>query len=129
MSNWESSAKWYNEIVSEEGHYYHSKVILPKLLKLFRFTDKSSLLDIGCGQGILSRKIPPHIRYVGLDGSKQMIKNAKRLRSDAAFYHKDATLPFDIEEKDFSHACFLLSFQNIHAPLKALREVRKTYDQ
>ncbi len=63
-TSWESSAKWYDSVVGETGRYYHENVIFPKLLRLMDL-DKafSSVLDLGCGQGVLLRKIPHSIPY------------------------------------------------------------------
>ena len=78
-SSWEGSHKWYNKIVSEEGHYYHQKVILPALLKLIDLKKTKSLLDLGCGQGVLARALPKTIEYTGIDLSPSLIKSAENL--------------------------------------------------
>ena len=62
-TSWETSSKWYDLIVGIEGHYYHKEVIIPKLIKLIEnYGPPNSFLDFGCGQGILSRKLPKETR-------------------------------------------------------------------
>ena len=132
-TSWESVSTWYDKIVSKEGHYYHQHVIIPKSLKLLDLdrSKKASLLDLACGQGVLSRKIPRHVEYVGLDGAKPLIELAKKHQEDPKhqFYVRDITKPFKIEKKDFTHATMILALQNLDVPdqmlLQASKHLRK----
>ena len=109
---WEESQQWYDTLVGTHGHYYHEQVILPQLLPLLDFkTPHFSLLDIGCGQGILARAIPAHTHYLGIDASPSLIAQAKK-RSSHQFLVHDATLPFPFTQR-FTHAVMLLSLQNM----------------
>lgn len=60
-TSWEPVSKWYNKIVGTEGHYYHQNIIIPKLMKLLHFPSGTSLslLDLACGQGVMSGKATP----------------------------------------------------------------------
>lgn len=122
-SSWEPIANWYDGIVGDDGHYYHKKVILPKLKKLMHFEAFStpSVLDIGCGQGILSRILPTYVPYTGLDVSKSLIRSAeqKNRRKKTQFVQSDATDPYPLKNELFTHIVFLLSLQNIKDPKKA----------
>lgn len=122
QTSWEKSSKWYHEIVGKEGHYYHQKIILPNALKLLDLHPNDSLLDIGCGQGILSHHIPEGVEYVGLDLSPSLIKEAKKGKK-GSFYLADATKKFPITKNDFSHAIAILSLQNMEHPEKALKNI------
>ena len=79
-TSWQKVGKWYNESVGEEGHFYHQSVILPNVLKLLNFpkNESSSLLDLACGQGVLSRHLPSTVSYVGIDAASSLIKAAKQ---------------------------------------------------
>lgn len=118
-TSWESSHKWYDTIVGEKGHYYHEHVVLPNSLKLLSLKQGDSLLDLGCGQGILSRHIPAHIDYVGIDASPSLIKEAKK-RSQKPFHVGDITKPLTLKHEQFSHAALILVLQNIEDHEKAL---------
>ena len=50
-----------------------------KIIKKFNLTNKSNILDVGCGKGFLLfeiKKILPNIKIVGFDISKHAIKSA-----------------------------------------------------
>lgn len=124
-TSWGKVDEWYNDLVGSEGMYYHKAIILPKLLELFDFASSPSpsLLDIGCGQGVLSRALPETVDYCGIDLSKELIAHAKRLnrRTGCSFYAGDAAKKLPIEKSDFTHAALLLALQNMEEPLIALK--------
>lgn len=121
-TSWESSADWYDQAVGQEGHYYHQAVIIPKILKLLCLTSGDKVLDLGCGQGVLARAIPPGVDYLGCDQSSSLIKQAKK-RSSHRFLVGDVTQKIPTEDTDFSHAVVILALQNIETPLAALKNI------
>ena len=55
--------------------------VAKKLIKKFKLTDNSKILDIGCGKGFLLfeiKKILKNINIEGIDISKHAIKNSKK---------------------------------------------------
>jgi SAM-dependent methyltransferase len=124
-TSWESSSKWYDTIVGEKGHYYHEKVIFPNLLPLMDLKGHPSpkVLDLACGQGVLSRVLPKEIPYVGVDLSPSLIQAAKQQTKNPKhhFYVHDIGKKFELKEKDFTHCCILLALQNIE-PLQQVFE-------
>ena len=121
-SSWETSSEWYDKIVGKEGHYYHQQVILPNILRLLNIASSPSprILDLGCGQGVLARELPKSAYYVGVDLSPALITMAKKY-SQHTFFVGDAAKPLPIQEKNFTHAVFLLSLQNIADGAAALK--------
>jgi len=117
-SSWENSQKWYNELVGPQGHYYHTHVVLPNTLRLLNLNFNSSLLDIACGQGVLSRAVPKIGKYVGYDLSQSLVGEAKKLNKlkHAQFFVHDATKTLPETLGKFSHAACLLALQNIPSP-------------
>ncbi|MDP1879613.1 MAG: class I SAM-dependent methyltransferase [Parachlamydiaceae bacterium] len=119
-TSWQKVGKWYNDVVGEHGHYYHQTLILPNVLKLLKFSknEKYSLLDLACGQGVLSRSIPENVSYVGIDASQDLIKNAKGYAySDRIqFVQADVTAKLPLQSKNFTHATLILALQNIEHP-------------
>lgn len=71
--NWNASEKWYTDCVGEKGHYYHQTIVLPSSLKLLGLKKEMSLLDLGCGQGVLARSIPEGVLYQGIDNSEALL--------------------------------------------------------
>lgn len=122
-TSWQNSAKWYQENVGEEGHYYHRHVILPELLK--RISKEAHLLDLACGQGVLGRQIPSTVTYQGLDIAPDLIKYARSHDKNPQHQYlvQDATKPFDLKKK-FTHAAIILAIQNIDPLEPLLNNVR-----
>lgn len=112
-TSWEKVHDWYDDIVGVEGHYYHQNVIMPRLMPWLEKATK--ILDIGCGQGILARYLPKNALYVGIDSSPSLLAKARKLSANRkhTFRVQDATQPFSLEHKDFSHAVLLLALQNM----------------
>ena len=120
--SWDSSEGWYSRIVGEKGHYYHQSVVLSSSLRLLGLKGKGSLLDLGCGQGVLARDIPAEIDYWGADYSKALIDTAKKLtkRARAQFVVADVEDQLPIDKMDFDWACFILSLQNMENQHRAI---------
>ena len=49
-----------------------------KIIKKYKLTNTSKILDVGCGKALLYeiKKILPNIKIVGIDISKHALKNA-----------------------------------------------------
>lgn len=117
-TSWQKSSKWYDEVVGEQGHHYHQTIIIPKVLKLLDFqpADPASLLDLACGQGVLSRHLPADVKYVGVDVAPDLIRSAKQYQTKktAQFILGDVTRPLPLKkEEKFSHCSIILALQNI----------------
>jgi ubiquinone/menaquinone biosynthesis C-methylase UbiE len=121
-TSWQPVSSWYNQLVGGSGQYFHQHLVLPGTLKLLELKSGNSLLDLGCGQGILSRQIPEKIFYQGVDIAPSLIETAKRMtrRPDTNFTVADITKPINIPKIDFSHAAIILAFQNVDSPLDTL---------
>jgi len=126
-TSWEPIGSWYNQSVGKEGLYFHKQIIIPGILRLLELEGKSSLLDLACGQGILSRSVPRGLSYVGVDLAGSLIAEAKKLNknSNHNFFVSDATQKLPITKTDFSHAAIVLAIQNIEHPLLAFTNVAK----
>lgn len=120
-TSWDASEEWYNRCVGEKGHYYHESIILDGALRLLMLKPNESLLDLGCGQGVLERKLPKMIHYTGIDNSKELIQTAKKM-SKANFIVADACQKLPLSGKTFDAACFILSLQNMEFPELAIQE-------
>lgn len=124
-TSWEQSGKWYNKIVGTKGHYFHENIILPNVLKLLNLQKDSTLLDIGCGQGILAKKIPPFIEYAGIDLAKNLITFARQSDKNPkhTYYIADATKPLPLNNHGFTHAAAILALQNIEDASLSIKQV------
>lgn len=126
-TSWDKSGKWYKNIVGDEGHYYHQKIVLPNVLRLLGLKRGDSLLDLGCGQGILERQIPKDAYYVGMDLSSGLINEARNLiaSQNHRFVVADASKQLPLEGSNFSHAAIILALQNIKKPFGVVRNVKE----
>lgn len=121
--NWDASESWYTAVVGEKGHYYHQTVILPGVLNLLgKF---KSLLDVGCGQGVLARHLPKGVNYVGVDQSKALIQSAKKMTQQGQFFVADACEPLPLENQSFERATFIMSLQNMEKGSHAIANASK----
>ena len=114
-TSWNKVAPWYNKIVGEEGHYYHERVIIPGVLRLLNLKDTDTLVDLACGQGVLSRKIPHIKKYLGLDLAKELIQEAKERnhKNNYEFLVCDLSKLLREREEKFDKAIIILALQNI----------------
>lgn len=126
-TTWQGVEKWYDASVGEKGHYYHQKVIFPNLLKLLPLKQCRSLLDLGCGQGVFARHLPPDVSYLGVDISPGLIKAAKRLNKNeqAHFQVADLTKGTTLNQEGFDAAVSILALQNMEKPDKAIKNAAK----
>lgn len=128
-TSWNSVGRWYDDSVGEQGHYYHQNIIIPNIVKMLNFSDKKSetLLDLACGQGVLSRHLPPHVSYTGIDIAPQLIASARQYNRNPnhQFFRGDATQPLPTTKTDFTHATIILALQNIEAPLKVFQNAAR----
>ncbi len=114
-TSWQGVSGWYNKLVDDKGDYYHQHVVIPRVLKLLNLKADSSLLDLACGQGVLERHLLPKIIYQGVDIAGSLIRaaQARCKNPQHRFTVGDITKLLPINKKDFSHACLILSLQNI----------------
>jgi ubiquinone/menaquinone biosynthesis C-methylase UbiE len=128
-TSWQNSKKWYNDNVGEEGHYYHRTLIIPNTLKLLNLHQQKeiALLDLACGQGVLSRHLPEWATYQGFDLSTGLIQAAQKYHHTQkhSFNVADVTCPLKLAKTDFTHAVIMLAIQNIENPLKVFQNAFK----
>lgn len=124
-TSWQKVAGWYKNIVRDDGHYYHQHVVIPSSLKLLNLAKDSSVLDVGCGQGVLTRYIPKDIEYYGIDNARLLIDAARVVDKNPhhQFFISDATKPFSFEKKDFTYAILMLSLQNMEYPELVIKNI------
>ncbi|MBP9781845.1 methyltransferase domain-containing protein [Candidatus Woesebacteria bacterium] len=121
--SWQQVTPWYNKLVGNDGHYYHQHVVLPGVLRLLQLQPEHSLVDLGCGQGILARQIPPIAEYLGLDVASSLIAEAQQGQLPATYTFKTANVarPLQPAEPRFTHAAIVLALQNMESAQVALQ--------
>ncbi|HOA74345.1 MAG TPA: methyltransferase domain-containing protein [Phycisphaerae bacterium] len=151
---WDHVADWYDRLVGDEGSDYHRNVILPTALRLLAPQPGERILDLCCGQGVLTRIIaektaeaasartdarrrpapgsPPDdsaVHVVGVDASPRLIAAAKsRGPADprVRYIVCDATNLGDLADGRFDAAACVMAVQDV-ADIPALfRELGRT---
>lgn len=114
-TSWEKSSSWYKKIVGDDGHYFHQKVIFPKIKKMVDFDNIKSVLDLACGNGVFERQLNSKIVYAGVDISKSFIEEAKQKRKSLnhEFGVADVSKDLPIKKNDFDLVTIILALQNI----------------
>lgn len=75
---WEDIASEYAKIISEVGDPRHEQVVNPAVFELLGNLNDKVVLDAGCGNGYLSRRIAKTAKKViGVDLTEELIKQAK----------------------------------------------------
>lgn len=121
-TSWQRVSHWYHKSVGESGSFFHQEVILPNTLRLLNLKPDSQLLDLACGQGVLSRALSKIKLYQGFDLSPDLIKHATKLNhsSEHHFQTADVTKALPGRLPQFTHGAIILALQNIVEPAKVI---------
>jgi ubiquinone/menaquinone biosynthesis C-methylase UbiE len=78
MNEWESLSDWYDGKQGDGGDFWHGELIDPVLMRVMGDCRGLRVLDLGCGNGYLSRRVARSgAEVTGVDSSRKMIRNAK----------------------------------------------------
>lgn len=126
-TSWEKVGHWYNKAVGKTGMHYHQTLVIPGVMNLLMLSLEDRLLDLGCGQGVLSRNIDKKIFYTGIDISPKLVKIAKSENESAShsFFSGDATKKLPIDIVNFTHVTIILALQNMEHPELAIKNAAK----
>lgn len=125
-TSWQGVSSWYDAYHKDQGGYYHREVLLPRLKNLLKLDSDSSVLDLGCGEGILARQLPEDTDYLGIDASVSLIKSAKQKDRNRNHRYISGDITKDLEAKGgFSHALCVLAIQNVSNPKKVFSNASK----
>lgn len=115
---WDRVARWYDQLVGDEGSDYHRHVILPATLRLLDPQPGEKLLDLCCGQGVLARRLLEYepACVLAVDASPKLIAAARsrgpkdrRLRYEV----NDVTHIGSLPRGEFDAAACVMALQDV----------------
>jgi SAM-dependent methyltransferase len=111
-------AEWYIGWVGEDGSKHHRLLAIPAVMDALGDVGNQSVLDIGCGHGVLSGYVAKAGgRYTGVDASPRLIDFARSHHSrDGRFLVGDAgnlAAAKELRPGSFDAGVFLLSIQDM----------------
>ena len=91
-------------------------------------TDPFSIIDAGCGNGWVVRKINNHplcLKAIGVDGSKEMIDKARSLDSDGTYFYSDLMDWSPKKKVNFVHSMEVLYY--LREPEKLITHILENW--
>ena len=123
-TSWGGVADWYHGVVSGDSSYQKT-LIIPNLLRMMDIGKSDSILDIGCGEGIMSRSFMEKGASVsGCDISPELIAIAKKASPPSIRFEMAKAEDLSVfGDEHFKKAAFVLSIQNIKGATEAFSEI------
>lgn len=120
-------AKQWHKGLEERADSYHASVVAPNLLRVLKPTAGMRVIDIGCGDGFITREIAAmSAEVVGTDISPEMVQLA---RQAAAPNEQYVAVPAEklsfAKDASFDAATIVLALQNIEHLDEALAEAAR----
>ncbi len=114
---WDHVAGWYDQLISQRGSDHHQQIILPGVMHLLDLQPGERVLDVACGQGVMSEYIARHAdvaQIVGTDISDALIETANTRATDRTSYKVwDACKLSELELEPVDAATCIMAMMNI----------------
>ena len=128
--DWDEMADWYDEKQGDEGDLWHRTLIDPVLLQLVGNVTGLKVLDLGCGNGYLSRKLAKQGADVtGVDSSARLIERAKARESQSrpgiTYHNADAAHLEMLEDESFDIVLSNMALMDIARADLVIREASR----
>jgi ubiquinone/menaquinone biosynthesis C-methylase UbiE len=128
---WDALSKWRDFRMGEAGDLWHRALIDPALLGMLGPVRGLRILELGCGNGYLTRRFRRHgaVRAVGVDASQGSIRLARRREaarpSGAEFVHGNAARLPQFESKSFDRVVANMALMDIRDAAATIREASR----
>src|SRR5262245_12952222 len=89
---WNQKAKFWDELHGDKGNRFHQELVSPAVERLLNLQAGERVLDIGCGNGVLARRLAElGGKVMAIDFSAELIELAKGRGGDIDYRVVDAT--------------------------------------
>jgi ubiquinone/menaquinone biosynthesis C-methylase UbiE len=89
---WNEKAAFWDEMHGDKGNQFHRNLISPAVERLLNLRKGEHVLDIGCGNGVLARRLAElGGEVMAVDFSEELIKLAKSRSNNIDYRIVDAT--------------------------------------
>ncbi|MBI4234160.1 MAG: class I SAM-dependent methyltransferase [Chloroflexi bacterium] len=114
-ASWDRADSCYDSLVGAEGSEFHRHVVIPGTVRLLDLQRGEKVLDLGCGQGVLSRALCQHgAQVTGVDLSQRLIQMARQRSHKAIRYLvADARHLEELPDASFDAIASVLAIQNV----------------
>jgi ubiquinone/menaquinone biosynthesis C-methylase UbiE len=99
------------------------EAINPGILRALNRLNLSAVLDVGCGDGRVSKALPEDCRYVGLDFSANLI--GRNARADAAFALANIATTLPMASSSFPTVLCFAALHHLTDRLALLKELAR----
>jgi 2-polyprenyl-3-methyl-5-hydroxy-6-metoxy-1,4-benzoquinol methylase len=118
----------YRESFDQEKYYWwhvakHKLVIF--LIKKFAKDSNLKILDLGCGTGMLAKKLEKMGKVYGLDNSTEAVKLAQKRGLKKILRYNLEVTPFPFKKNQFNIILALDVFEHLQFPEKTLFEIKR----
>ncbi|MCA9275314.1 MAG: methyltransferase domain-containing protein [Phycisphaerales bacterium] len=113
---WDHVAGWYDKLLQDRGSDHHERVILPGVTRLIDPQPGERILDIACGQGIVSEHLvhQADVEVLGVDVSERLIEAANtRSTQRTSYMVHDAQSLETLESEPFDAVVCVMALMNI----------------
>ena len=124
-TSWGKEAVWYQKHL-EESDTYHTKVVLPNVLRVIEPKKGLKVLEIGCGEGFFARELAKEgARVVASDVARELIALAKEKGGGVAYHVSPAQDLSWVESGTQDVVLAILTLQNMERIDVVMREVAR----
>ena len=128
-TSWGDVASWYDKHL-EGDDTYHTKVILPSLMRMIGDVKGKDVLDLACGQGFFTRSLAQATTHItGIDIGKELIASAEAMQKGVTtkikYFVTSADDLFMIKDTSMDVVVCVLALQNIENIQGTMKEVSR----
>ncbi len=116
QQGWDHVAGWYDKLLHDRGSDHHERLILPGVRRMLDLQQGERVLDVACGQGIVSEHLAHHadVEVLGVDVSERLIEAAnERPTPRTSFQVHNAQELESLDAGEFDAGVCVMALMNI----------------